>query len=399
MINFDFDKYCYGCSTCKTICPTGAISMQYNQEGFLVPKIDLNKCIQCGACEKKCIYLNLQNNQHVIENKDVFAVFAKNEKERIRSASGGIFYKISEWMIKHDGYVCGSIWNEKWEATHIVTNNMEDIIKMQGSKYVESNLNDCYQQIMKTIKDGKKVLFSGTPCQVAGIKSLVGENPNLFTCSIICEGVPSTKVWKKYVKNLEKKQNSKLQYVNFKYKGKAGWLHPNSRYIFENNKKIEKIAYEEDLYVLGFVKNLFNRNSCHNCQYKAHNSKADIIIGDLWGTNYDLLKKSKNKGLSVLIKTDSKFDVILEDLKEDIFLKKISIMDIMNSNYTLMNCAKQNENRENFFRDLDMKNIDDNISNYVQYNKKKIKIKNILMYIGIYPKLINLKYKFRENKK
>ena len=399
MINFDFNKYCYGCGACKTICPTGAISMEYNQEGFLVPKIDLNKCIQCGACEKKCIYLNPQNSQYIIENKDAYAVFAKNEQDRFRSASGGIFYQMAEWMIEHNGYVCGSIWNKKWEATHIVTNNMEDIVKMQGSKYVESNLNNCYQQIMKLIKEGKKVLFSGTPCQVAGIKSLLGENQNLFTCSIICEGVPSTKVWKKYVKNLEKKQNSKLQYVNFKYKGKAGWLHPNSRYIFENNKKIEKIAYEEDLYGLGFVKNLFNRNSCQHCQYKACNSKADIIIGDLWGTDYDLLKKSKNKGLSVLIKMNSKFDNILNDLQEKIFFKKILTTDAIKSNYTLMNCAKQNENRKKFFRELDSKNIEDNINNYIHYHKKKIKMKNILTKMGVYPMLINLKYKIREKKK
>ena len=399
MINFNFDQYCYGCSTCKTVCPVEAIKMKYNKEGFLVPEINLEKCIKCGACEKKCIYLNHQNRQQIIANKVAYAVFVKNKEDIIRSASGGIFYKIAEWVLKNDGYVCGSIWNEKWDAIHIISNKIEDIIKMQGSKYVESNLNNCYQQTIKLLKEGKKVLFSGTPCQIAGIKSIIGEHENLYTCSIICEGVPSTKVWKKYVKNLEQKQNSNLEYVNFKYKGKAGWLHPNSRYIFKNHKKIEKIAYEEDLYVLGFVKNLFNRNSCHNCQYKARNSKADIIIGDLWGTDYDLLKKSKNKGLSVLIKMNSKFDVILDDLKEDIFLKKIAITDIINSNYTLMNCAKQNENRENFFRELDTRNIDDNISNYVHYNKKKIKIKNILTDIGIYPKLINLKYKIGENKK
>ena len=392
MIDFDFDKYCYGCGVCKTVCPVGAIEMKYNQEGFLVPKVNLDKCIKCGACEKKCIYLNPQNSNHDVEKEKSFAVFIKDEEQRKKSASGGIFYQIAKWMIEHNGYVCGAIWNENWEAEHIITDKIEDISKMLGSKYVESNLNDCYKKISKIIKEGNKVLFSGTPCQVAGVKSVIGENENLYTCSIICEGVPSTKVWKKYVKELEDENKSKLKYVNFKYKGRTGWLHPSSKYDFENNKKIEELAYEEDLYGIGFVKNLFNRNSCFNCQYKASNSKADVIIGDLWGTDYDLLKKSKNKGLSVLVKMNSKFDNILEELKDKIFLKEVSTVDVMRSNFTLMNNANQNKNREKFFKNIDNKNIKENIKELVPYNKKKIGLKRMLINTGIYQILINLKY-------
>lgn len=197
VINFDFENNCYGCRNCENICPKKAIKMINNEEGFIIPKIDYEKCIDCGLCTQKCPYLH--NNQETLMKRKWYGGYLKDEKERMQSTSGGMFTALANWFLDNDGYVCGCVWNEELEATHIITNKIKDIQRMRGSKYVQSNLNSCVLEIKKLLAH-HKVLFTGTPCQVAAIKKYNENNENLYTMALICEGVSSPKVWKKICK-------------------------------------------------------------------------------------------------------------------------------------------------------------------------------------------------------
>ena len=289
MIDFDFEKNCYGCRNCENICPTKAIKMKENNEGFLIPFIEKEKCINCGLCNIKCPFLNIKKDNTNMQLRTWYSCYMKDEKKRQESSSGGIFPLLADWVLQSNGYVCGCIWNNEIEAVHVVTNKIEDINKMKGSKYVQSNLKSVVEEINLLLKNEKKVLFTGTPCQVAAIKNYFSNQKNLYTMAVICEGVSSPKVWKKYKCYEEKINNSKIKDVKFRCKD-IGWEPPIMKIFFENGKVKSQLTYSANIFGQGFLQGLFYRNSCNNCQYKLENYNADIIVGDLWGASKELLK-------------------------------------------------------------------------------------------------------------
>lgn len=373
MINFDFKKHCYGCELCKNICPKNAIEMQENDNGFLNPVINMKKCIHCGLCEKKCLYLNERTVDNKIDkNNESFAIQIKDKGNLKKSSSGGFFYEIATNFIKNGGYVSGCVWDDNMLPKHIVSNQLEDIKKMQGSKYVQSDLSNVFKEIQKII-DKNQVMFVGTPCQVKAIKSFIN-NENLFTISLICEGVPSRKVWKKYKESLEKSQKSELVKVNFRNKENCGWKMPDSVYIFENEKKIKNLSFNLDYYVSSFIEGLIMNERCYNCQFKGNSNPGDVIIGDFWKVpDYIFGSKTKNGVSAIIIKTEKGKNLF--KYLQNVEIKKVDIELIIEGNPNLENSIKKPKERDMFFDNLDQIDINENFKNYnkkLASNKKKI---------------------------
>ena len=397
MLDFNLDENCYGCGACSNICPTNAIKIKTSQNGFYIPEIDSNICIKCKKCESVCIYLNKkQQKQPRIAQYGCYAAFEINEKERMKSASGGIFFPMALEIIRQNGFVCGCIWENK-KAIHMVSNKITDVRKMCNSKYVQSDISYCLKEIKNIAKKGKKVLFTGTPCQCAACKSVVGESANLILISIICEGVPSPKVWNYYCTEKENQYNSIMtDSINFRNKKPIGWTLPYTKINFKNGSKINEISFHENLYVLGLLQGLTYCKTCYHCHYKGNNNYADIIIGDLWKVNFHLLKKSKNKGISCVILNTVAGQNLFNSTIKYFYIQKYSLEKIMADNPPLKKPSLENKNRADFFSNLDKIPIGKNLSLHVNYNSKNVFLKKFLIKVGLYSFLRNINHIFRD---
>lgn len=391
MLDFNRDNNCYGCSACEYVCPSNAISMVENEEGFLVPKINNEKCIACGICEKKCPYLKLTVPEKTVWDSDCFVSFLKDESIRKFSASGGIATEISRYVVNNNGAVYGCIWNENLEAVHEKIDNLNDIYKLCGSKYVQSNILGVYEKIKMDLSN-KKVLFIGTPCQVAAINNVFGNNPNLYTCGLICGGVASPKAWKMFKNAMEKKYSGKMISANMRAKGRYGWNSPIAEYKFDNNKKSEVLAFHLDKYVSAYLSGIFKRRCCFECGYKGNNINADIMVGDYWRSK-ELLKKSNNFGVSAVIPISNKGKYLFEILNNSCEIIETSIEDIAEKNKPLISSVDYHEvgNRKLFFKEIDKIGYFAAIKKYgMKQSKKRIIVFTLLDKFHLFEKVKRL---------
>lgn len=350
------NKYCTGCGACYNICPFNAISMQSNEEGFLYPVIDKEKCSSCGLCNKICNENQQKNN--VMES---FAAYASDAVRTI-SSSGGIFTLLAELVLNNGGYVCGAAFSYDYKKVeHIIISSKEELYKLRSSKYLQSNTKKVFSEIKKLLSDGKQVLFSGTPCQVDALnKFLQKKYDNLITVDILCHGVPSPLVWKKYVEEVA--QGKRIVKATFRDK-KIGWT-PNLLLLllFDDNSTFEETA-DKNLFYRAFLQNLCLRQSCATCKYTSINRVADITLGDFWGVNkFDKNMNDKKGTSSVLINTEKGkqvFSYIKPSLKK---IKKAPLKLIVKGNPILKKPAKTHQNRNRFFKNLNTKNILENIN-------------------------------------
>ena len=232
---FENKKDCCACGACLNICPKEAISLKQDEYGFLYPEIDEYLCIRCELCKKVCAFQNVEEDNVPIST---FAAISKNRNQAKNSASGGIFAAIAQYVINNNGIVYGAAFDDSWNVKHIGIEHIEDLIKLQGSKYTQSNTDTTFIEVKKMLALGKQVLYSGTPCQIAGLKKYLGKDyTNLITIDIICHGVPSNKMFKDYLSYLEAKNNAKIQ--NFKFRDKkTGWGINGSVVFLKQNKKV-----------------------------------------------------------------------------------------------------------------------------------------------------------------
>lgn len=394
MIDFDFNKNCYGCSACKNICPKSAITMTENKEGFLMPDIDKKKCINCGLCDKVCPHLNKINK--VKENSDeVYFLYRKNKKDlQIKSTSTGLAYELGKSVILDGGYVCGCIWDENIEAKHIISNDIDILEKMRGSKYVQSDIQNVYIEIKDILNTGKKIMFFGTACQIEGIKKYLNKDyNNLITVQIICHSVSSPGILRRYIESVEKSTGKKITDINFRYKEKGGWLTPNSVYYLSDGSKMKNISYINDAYFVGFGKGLFDRNSCGNCEFKANYDIADIIIGDAWGISGKSLKKSKNHGASVVLINSGNGHKELENVKDLFEMEKIDLNTAVNGNPAIVKSYKANPKRDKFINKILNNETKEFPNESIIGSKSKFKV--LLFNIGILSILKNIAYKLK----
>lgn len=299
MIQIKYKADCCGCTACASICPKDAITMEPDTLGFKYPKVDLSKCIDCGLCEKVCAFNDNYDQSLNIKDPEIYAARHKDLREIETSRSGAAFIAISDYILENGGIVYGVGYKDHFRVAHKRATTKEERNEFKGSKYVQSDLDGIFRQVKEDLKKGNTVLFSGTPCQTAGINSYIGKKlrENLVLVDIVCHGVPSPYIWRDYLVYIEKKYKSKVVKVNFRDKSRIGWSGHIESFVFENGNKIESKKYT-DL----FYKHIMLRPSCGNCHYTNFRRPSDITLADFWGwekTDKDI--NADNKGISLCV--------------------------------------------------------------------------------------------------
>lgn len=382
-------KNCTGCRMCEQICPVNAIEIKENIEGFIEPYIDKNKCTNCGLCGARCPQLNEVKNYSKLKEVKSYAAKNKNEEEQMESSSGGIFSVIANYVLENGGIVYGASFNDELEVEHIGIESKEKLYKLRGSKYVQSDTKNTYKEVKENLEKGKMVLYSGTPCQIAGLNNyLVKKYENLITIDIVCHGVPSKKIYKKYLKWLEKNNKSKIEKYSFRDKQKFPWGGALGATVnFENGKK-KYINSSLDPYYKSFLNSVNYREACYNCKYANQNRVGDITLMDYWGVEKIYPEFMDEKGVSAILINTEKGQNILDILKEKMYMLETSVDLIARRNQNLKEPSTRTPIRENAYKDIDKLEFNEYAKNSLQFKKDKIDIIK-----GIIPKSIKKQIK------
>lgn len=343
---------CCGCEACKQICPKQCIDMIEDKEGFRYPNVNKERCIDCKLCEKVCPINNEEKRTDRLNKTEFFAAYNKNDEEIKNSSSGGIFYLMAKKIFEKNGIVYGVIQESTYDVKFIRATKNEDCIKMRGSKYLQACVGQSYMQAKKDLEEGNYVLFSGTPCQIAALYKFLGkEYDKLYTIDVVCHGVPSNKVFKKYIKNLEKKKGNRV--INIKWRDKIkGWGPNRVTVFFENGSKITTPS-SENPFQTGFLNNLYLRNSCYECKYAKLPRIGDISLADFWGYEGELKEENKNKGLSTIIISSKKGKQLFNEIEKEIRYHSVEQEYVKTRSRHVYIHPVENENREKFFIDID----------------------------------------------
>ena len=284
---------CCGCGSCALTCPRGCITMRENAEGFLYPELDATACISCGLCERSCPQLGrMEGKNNANDGMEFYAVQINNAGVLKNSASGGVFAELALDVLADGGVVFGSAMVGK-TAKHIKVTSINHLADLQGSKYVYSELGNTFVEVKMELELGKRVLFSGVPCQVAALRSFLKKDyDNLVTIDLICHGTPSPKLFNKYMEWLEKKEGAEVNAYRFRDKSKNGWGLCGS-YVVRNRKKF--IYPEVDPYYASFLRGDTYRKTCYTCLYSNLSRVGDFTLGDFWGVD----RRCENIGIAI----------------------------------------------------------------------------------------------------
>lgn len=372
MIKIENNSMCSGCAACFSACPRKCIQMQEDIEGFLYPVIQ-EGCVDCGICNNVCPFL--RNEKRDIVHK-AWAAYASDSVVRNNSSSGGVFSLIAKKIIEEGGIVYGAAFSEDWKTVnHIGSTNYE---LFQSSKYVQSRIGYSFIDVRNSLKAKQKVVFSGTPCQVAGLKSFLGkEYPNLICIDVICHGVPSPLLWAKYVEHLQLKHGKSIEKINFRNKRK-GWI--NFCFYTKQNGRDYFCSHHNDPYMQIFLTNRSLRPSCYNCKIKEVGSSADITLGDLWGVENIAPEFRDDKGISaVIIHTEKGEELFLE--LDNCIKQSIDYNSVVSYNSPIYKSVNKPSDREDFFRDLSKLEFKQVIN---KYGKPKLTAKQKIARTKVY---------------
>lgn len=348
-------EQCCGCHACYNICPSNAVEMIMDSEGFLYPKVSIEKCVNCGKCMKSCPGIK---SPEINPLDKAYACFAKDREEHMSSSSGGFFAILARQILKENGVICGAAFDNSMQVNHIITDSSIGLDKIKKTKYVQSIIGQVYSQIEKILKTRRIVLFSGTPCQVAGLKLFLGKDyDNLVCIDLICHGVPSPKVFSRYLS--EKSESHKIVAMTFRNK-KNGVHNSILDYWLDNGEKISE-TYEESPYIKGFNQNFFIRPSCFNCKYKGIKRCSDITIGDFWGIDEFHPKFSDSYGTSAVILHSEKGIQMFERIKDQLAYVEATSHEVGVWNSCLYKPVDKNPKRKDFFEKWNNKTITDTV--------------------------------------
>ena len=340
---------CTGCSSCACGCPVECISMNPDGKGFVYPFVDRDLCLQCGNCESTCPVLN-KDRFHAPADSVFYGCKNSDDSIRLASSSGGFFHELAASVIDEGGIVFGARFSDDFKTVfHAGAATMDEVRPMMVSKYVQSDTGQSFTEVEDSLKDGRRVLFTGTPCQVAGLKSFLGgEHDNLILAEIVCHGVPSRKVWDIYLSGLENEYGGKATFVTFREKS-GSWRQSDFRVEFDNGRSFSQ-PNKDNPYMKSFLRNLNLRDSCTNCKFKRFASGADITMGDFWGCTELGSGYSDDTGISVIALHSDKgrhcFDAVRERLKDIVSISESSAY-VFNESYSASSAA--NDGSDSFF--------------------------------------------------
>lgn len=347
MIEIIEKKCCSGCGACVEVCPTQAISMSVDDEGFRYPTVDVSACISCGKCEKRCPFITPKSSDTAIPNG--FLLADKDTERRAIASSGGAFSLLARAVVDAGGIVFGAAFDEDWGVCHIGVEQIADLSYLRGSKYVESNLGYCYSHVVDALAAERVVMFVGTPCQVAGLSRVVGRlRQHLLLVEVACHGVPSAMVWSRAVNEFCDKKNmprKDITGINFRDKAK-GW----KNYHFTITHRNGRYSSREFPYILGFAHDLYLRPSCYACRIKEAGSYADLTLADAWGVEHVMTDACwlDDKGVNfVMAHTDKGREVL--NMISDATIALVAVDDMLQHNSSIVTSARLTPERERFF--------------------------------------------------
>lgn len=355
MICLSKKEECCGCTACFNKCPQNAISMQYDEEGFKYPSIDKEKCIDCNLCEKVCPVIHKEKNT---EKTEGYIIRNSNKQILFESTSGGAFTAIAEYVLNNGGIVYGAGYDQQMNVVCKEANDSLKLSEMRGSKFVQSDLGKVFLDINKKLGEDKYVLFSGTPCQIAGLIGYLQKRPkNLLCVDFVCRGVPSPKLWENYIDYMEKKYNSKI--VGARFKHKTYGYHASSMKIDFSNGKTYYGSGRIDPFMKAFVREMSSRPSCSACSFKGVERLSDITMFDCYEYSKITGEKDDDKGYSSIFVHTEKGRVIFDNIKDGIEYQSVSIDKLVTRNGVMVyNSAKPHKKRNEFYEIASKQSID-----------------------------------------
>lgn len=361
MIKIEKKENCSGCKACFNICPVNAIYFEEDKLGFKYPAIDDSKCIKCGVCKNTCPIFSPKENILKIQPK-AYAVKILNDEIRAKSSSGGVFSLLAESIIKDGGVVFGAAFDNEFNVYHTYVDNINNLDILRGSKYVQSDIGDTFIKVKDFLEEGRKVLFTGTPCQIAGLNSFLRkEYKNLYMQDFICHGVPSNTFWKRYLEYRRSIDKDTPIEISFREKNPE-WSKFSVMFKYKDKTILEQ--HRENIYMLAFLKNISLRDSCYACNFKTLNKVADITLADFWGIKNICPKMDDKKGTSLVILNSEKGEALFNQLSEAMEAEEVNLYDAIQDNTPIIESVYKNENRDKFIRELDLLDIETLVKKY-----------------------------------
>lgn len=381
---------CCGCEACANICAQHAITMQEDNEGFLYPWVDATRCNNCDLCQKVCPILTPEKSS--IKVQDAYVAQHISDEVRYESSSGGAFTAIAEYVIKEGGVVFGAAFNKDFQVEHQFITKLEEIGKFRGSKYVQSQINNSYKEVESFLKKGRMVCFSGTPCQVEGLLHYLRKSyDKLITVDFVCHGVPSPKVWRKYLTMIQKKYQSSINKLSFRGKG-LGYVGVMTIHFL--NGKLYQRGTESDAMLKLFFSEMINRPSCHKCAFRNINYRSDFTIFDAWRIRFLYPPMADDKGTTSLLVHTEKGQILIGKLATLRIVKLDFDKVIKFGTGTEMPASpKPNPLRDDFFKENSL-SFDKLLKKYVPLSTKdkiKMRIKPLFYKLGLYKVLRDIK--------
>lgn len=364
-------KNCCGCQACAQACPKSCITMKPDKEGFSYAVIDETVCIQCGLCEKVCPVL--QKKEKKQEMPKAYGAYCRNEEIRLASSSGGVFTLLSEYVLDLGGVVYGAAM-EYFRVKHIRVSERGGLAQLRGSKYVQSDINGTYVRAKADLEAGRTVLFTGTPCQIEGLKAFLRKDyENLIAVDIICHGVPSPLVWEKYVALREKTAGAPATQALFRHK-KYGWKEFSVSFKFSN--KAEYICrFSEDIFMKAFLYDLCLRPSCYQCSFKKMNRVSDLTIADFWGADEVCSEMDDDKGTSLVILHSERGEAIFRSISEQMRYMETDLTEALKHNPAMTRSAEKPRHRDAFMEKVHTEDLKVLVRKYA---RDKLSAKKIL---------------------
>ena len=380
----DKDK-CTGCLACYNACNHDAISIISDGEGFLIPSIDTSKCVGCNLCVRSCPVLSFIDHPR-LSSIEAYAAWQHDYDIVRNSSSGGVFTAIAQWVLKKQGVVYGAAFDKNLKVSHIGVDDVNELHLLQQSKYVQSNVGKSFYQTKQYLKEGRWVLYTGTPCQIAGLNNYLGvklDKSKLLTLDVVCHGVPTPLVFEDYKKHLEQKHSARL--INFSFRDKKwSWLHFNVKATFSNGKEYYG-TWEADPFMRGFLREYFLRPSCHQCKYASLERPGDLSIADFWCYKHQRQEEqNKDRGINAVLVNTVQGKIVFDEIKKDLFAYQKPIDEPVRTNQALRGCFPPSPKRVDFWKDYKMYGFEYLIPKYLYPEKMGLGLK-ILYGLGKKP--------------